>query len=123
MSRVRLVEPRQPRRRAVTPDEVRIWRAVVEDALPLPGRVLPDDPETVPPEAVPSPPPPPGLPPARPSAHPSPPHLRARPPELGHGHAPGLDRRSAERMKRGEMEIEASLDLHGHSQDLAHGEL
>lgn len=123
MSRGRLVEPRQPRRRVVTPDEVRIWRAVVQDAQPLPGQTLPDDPETVPPEAVPSPPPPPGLPPLRPSVHPAPPRLRGGASELGHGHTPGLDRRSAERMKRGEMEIEATLDLHGHTQDLAHGEL
>ena len=123
MSRRRLVEPRQPRRRAVTPDEVRIWRAVVQDAKPLPGQALPDDPESVPPEATPSPPPPPGPPPVRPSVHPVPPRLHAGSPELGHGQAPGLDRRSAERMKRGEMAIEATLDLHGHSQDLAHGEL
>ncbi|MDO8607539.1 MAG: Smr/MutS family protein [Phaeospirillum sp.] len=123
MSRNRLIEPRQPRRRAVTPDEVRIWRAVIEDARPLPGRVLPDDPETVPPEAMPSPPPPPGPPPLRPSARPVPPRLRGSPLELGHGQTPGLDRRSADRMKRGEMEIEATLDLHGHSQDLAHDEL
>jgi DNA-nicking Smr family endonuclease len=123
VTRKRLVEPRQPRRRSVTPDEVRIWRAVVQDAKPLPGQVLPDDPETVPPEAVPSPPPPPGTPPVRPSAHPPVPKLRAEPPDLAHGNTPGLDRRSAERMKRGEMEIEASLDLHGHTQENAHGEL
>ena len=123
MTRKRLVEPRQPRRRSVTPDEVRIWRAVVQDTKPLPGQVLPDDPETVPPEAIPSPPPPPGTPPVRPSAQTPIPKLRATSAPLDHGNTPGLDRRSSERMKRGEMEIEASLDLHGHTQDMAHGEL
>ncbi|RAU23701.1 hypothetical protein CU669_00930 [Paramagnetospirillum kuznetsovii] len=122
MSR-RLVEPRQPRRRAVTADEVKVWRAVVKDAKPLPGKTVPDEPDSVSAEPIPSPPPPPGSPPRRPSVHPIAPRLHAGQLELGHGHAPGLDRRSAERMKRGEMEIEASLDLHGHSQEIAHGEL
>ena len=34
--------------------------------------------------------------------------------------APGLDRRTEERLRRGEMAIEGRLDLHGHSQDEAH---
>ncbi len=123
MSRNRLVEPRQPRRRSVSADEVRIWRSVVKDTQPLPGRILPDEPDVVPPEAIPSPPPPPGTPPRRPSAHAVVPRMHAGQAELGHGNTPGLDRRSADRMKRGEMEIEATLDLHGHSQDIAHGEL
>ena len=53
--------------------------------------------------------------------------LRAEPqaqksdqPELRHGDTPGLDKRSAQRMKRGKMPIEARLDLHGHRQDEAH---
>ena len=44
----------------------------------------------------------------------------ARLPELSHGTAPGLDRRTEERLRRGEMAIEARLDLHGHTQDEAH---
>ncbi len=109
----------RPSRRP-TPDEVRIWRAVVKDAKPLPGHALPVEAETE--TMVPSPPPPPGPPPARPSVVPAPPRLQGQT-DLHHGHTPGLDRRSAERMKRGEMVIEATLDLHGHSQDLAHAEL
>lgn len=123
MSRSRLVEPRQPRRRVVTADEIRVWKAVLTDTNPLPGRALPDEAEA--PEApapVASAPPPPGAPPRRPSAPAAIPsrhgHL-----ELGHGNTPGLDRRSADRMKKGEMEIEAVLDLHGHTQEVAHGEL
>jgi DNA-nicking Smr family endonuclease len=41
-------------------------------------------------------------------------------PALSHGDSPGLDKRSALRMKRGQMQIEARLDLHGHRQDEAH---
>jgi DNA-nicking Smr family endonuclease len=128
MSRQRLAEPRQPRRRQVTPDEVRVWRAVIEGAKPLPGRVLPDEPDpnapgSTTPEAPPSPPPPPGTPPARPSADPRPPSPRTSQGELRHGHSPGLDRRSAERMKRGELAIEGVIDLHGHTQEVAHAEL
>ena len=123
MSRSRLVEPRQPRRRVVTADEVRVWKSVVSDIAPLPGRSLPDETDAPDlPEPVASKPPPPGQPPIRPSAPPPIPsrhgHL-----ELGHGNTPGLDRRSAERMKKGEMEIEAVLDLHGHTQEVAHAEL
>ena len=38
---------------------------------------------------------------------------------LSHGDTPGLDKRSARRMKRGKMQIDARLDLHGYHQDEA----
>lgn len=125
MSRPRLVEPRQPRRRQPTADEIRIWRAVIADAKPLPGKTPPAEPsaEEAGSEPVASPPPPPGSPPVRPSAHPAPPSRHTGQGELHHGKAPGLDRRSAERLKKGEMEIEADIDLHGLSQDMAHFQL
>src|SRR5260370_36203504 len=37
--------------------------------------------------------------------------------------APGLDKASAERLKRGQYPIEARIDLHGMTQDDAHGAL
>lgn len=40
--------------------------------------------------------------------------------DLGHGDTPGVDKRSAQRLKRGQMKIEAKLDLHGHRQEEAH---
>lgn len=50
-------------------------------------------------------------------------HMRGRPvapvAETAHPGA-GLDRKSDRRLKRGEMEIEARLDLHGHTRDEAH---
>ncbi len=39
------------------------------------------------------------------------------------GRAAGVDRRTAERLRRGRLPIEARLDLHGFSQDTAHAAL
>lgn len=109
------------RRRSLTPDEVRVWRAVASTVVPLPGRAVPED-EAEESVAVAAPelaaPPPPPLPPARPAVPP----VRSLP-DLSHGATPGLDKRSAERMKRGEMEIDGRLDLHGMTQDTAHAAL
>ena len=41
-------------------------------------------------------------------------------PSYGHGHAPGLDRRTQMRLRRGQLAIEARLDLHGMAQQEAH---
>jgi len=42
---------------------------------------------------------------------------------LSHGTSTGLDRRSAQRMRRGKLQIEARLDLHGYNQEEAYREL
>ncbi|MFT6581699.1 MAG: DNA-nicking Smr family endonuclease [Alphaproteobacteria bacterium] len=60
-----------------------------------PKRVMPNHPDRPPPVTV------------RSKAH----------PELSHGAAPGVDRRTAMRLHRGQMEIQARLDLHGRTQD------
>ena len=39
--------------------------------------------------------------------------------DIGHGRATGIDRRSAERLSRGRLPIEARLDLHGMTQATA----
>ncbi len=41
-------------------------------------------------------------------------------PELGPDTAPGLDKRTAARLRRGQLPIEARIDLHGLSRDEAH---
>lgn len=108
------------RRRLVTPDEARIWRAVVRDVKPLPGTPAPE-PGAAPPLPSPTVTNPPPAP--RPC---SPPPLRrpAVPPlPLEHGRAAGLDKRTAERMQGGDMEIDGRLDLHGMTQDSAHAAL
>lgn len=43
--------------------------------------------------------------------------------ELTHGDAPGLDRRTQTRMRRGKMAVEGRIDLHGMTQTEAHREL
>lgn len=57
----------------------------------------------------------PSRPPARPSAAP--------PSPLSHGQAAGVDRRTLDRLRRGQLAIEAEIDLHGYRQDEAHGAL
>jgi len=45
------------------------------------------------------------------------------PPEIAAGDYAGMDRRTADRFRRGQLPIEARLDLHGHYQDAAHDAL
>ncbi|MBC7906985.1 MAG: Smr/MutS family protein [Rhodospirillaceae bacterium] len=110
-----------PRRRVISPDEARIWRAIASSVTPLPGHELPDlEPE---PEEFFSPEPPVNPPVAAVQLPKAAVPLRRELPGLAHGATPGLDKRSAERMKKGEMEIDARLDLHGMTQDSAHAQL
>ncbi len=67
----------------------------------------------------PSPPPPRTDTPSAPPAPPAPPHHRPAPP-LTPGAVAGLDRRTADRLRRGQLPIEARLDLHGMTQHQAH---
>lgn len=41
-------------------------------------------------------------------------------PKLAHGHSPGVDHRTAQRFKRGRMDIDGRIDLHGMGQEAAH---
>lgn len=43
-----------------------------------------------------------------------------RPRDLGHGCSPGVDRRTADRLRKGRMEIQDRLDLHGMSRESGH---
>jgi len=66
--------------------------------------------------------------PEAPASRPRPPFVLSPPPpaappglpELAHGESPGLDRRTAGRLKKGRMPVEGRIDLHGHSQAKAH---
>ena len=104
------------------PGEAELWRRVMEDVTPLPGRKpapmaapLAGRATAAAPAASPAPstqaaPPPP----------PSPPPLL---PELEPGAGAGVDKRTAARLRKGQLNIEARLDLHGMIQKEAHGEL
>ena len=56
----------------------------------------------------------------RPAAPPpAPARLVLPPPELEHGKATGIDRRSSDRLRRGRLPIDGRLDLHGMTQAAA----
>jgi DNA-nicking Smr family endonuclease len=84
-------------------EERDLWHRAMQDVKRLRGREA-SDLVLVPPPAPPAPTPTP----REETAAPVPPPSR------------GLDRRSAQRLKRGQMPIEARLDLHGMTQEEAH---
>lgn len=114
------------RPRLLTPEERLLWRAAMKTVAPLPGRDLPKEPE--PPASAAAgptgtPPPPPGGAVAGKAATVKPPAEPARPaepPPLSPGAMAGLDRRTAERIRRGKLPLEGRIDLHGLRQDEAH---
>jgi DNA-nicking Smr family endonuclease len=99
--------PRRP-----TADELALWRRAMGDTTPLREG-----------EAPPRPPPePPVLPGPRPERRTGETSRRAS--AALDPHRPvGLDRRSWLRLKRGQLAIERTLDLHGRTQAEAHGAL
>jgi len=110
----------------ISDEERRLWSKVVSEARPLKKRrpASPAGPASLPPDDK-SEPAPPAKP--RPVRHAAPgqakkPQAPAAP-ELRHGSASGMDRRQAERFKRGKMLIEGRLDLHGMTRAAAHGAL
>lgn len=110
--------------RDVTREELTLWLHAMRDvhafkeiaaALPMAdedGPAAADRPEPAPPPI------PPVRPVTRGPAPPAPPKA-----ELVPGRAAGVDKRSVERLNRGEREIEAKLDLHGMTREEAHGAL
>ncbi|MEE8188826.1 MAG: Smr/MutS family protein [Kiloniellales bacterium] len=108
----------------VTGEDLELWKHVTRQAKPLkkrgPPKPAPEAPEAPAPKAKPKPA---KQKPARPQAVVKRPPPKPATPELEHGAVAGVDRRSATRMSRGQLPIEARLDLHGHRQDEAHREL
>ncbi len=107
------------RRRLVSRDEARLWREAMKGATPYEGR-LPEADEAPPPPDLSPLPVPPEQPPLR---EPVPPGPARSAHALDHGKTVGIDRRTADRLKKGGMAIEARLDLHGLTQDEAYGAL
>jgi DNA-nicking Smr family endonuclease len=90
-------------------EERALWRTVMRDVAPLTKR-------SVHPAEAPA-----ALPPSRAAVQRAPPKAAsAKLPALTAQDTPGLDRRSAERLRRGALPIEARLDLHGMTQEEAH---
>ncbi len=97
----------------LTPEEKNLWQHVTRQAQPLKKDRLEEAPPAAPPAA-------PVSPAARPAAPKTAAPPKVPPPALAHGTRTGLDKRNAERLQRGQMTIEATLDLHGHKQATAH---
>ena len=108
-------ESERKRRRSLTEDERKLWRVAMKDARPLnPAKAAPlSDMPTAEPSSPASPPKP-----ALAAPEPLPVPVRPRPTEPPP--LTGLDRRLSQRLARGQMEVEATLDLHGHSQERAY---
>lgn len=106
-------ENERKRRRSLTEDERKLWRVAMKDTRPLdPEKTAPLS--DMPAAEQPSPSPKPAL--VAPKPLPVPVRPRpAEPPPLT-----GLDRRLSQRLARGQIEVEATLDLHGHSQERAY---
>ncbi len=103
-----------------------LWRHVTRDAKPLkkrePAPGAAPEPAAPVPEAKPKTAKPAQL--ERAAPRPAPPApVKPAAPALRHGRAAGVDRRSAQRLTRGQLPVEAALDLHGHTQDQAHAAL
>ena len=96
-------------------EDAELLEQVFHDVTPLPGRVIKRNVQTPPPPKI------SGSSSARAThAYSAPKEANAHLPEISHEIAPGLDNRSARRLKRGLREIEARLDLHGFRQEEAH---
>lgn len=100
------------RKRGHSPEDGRaLWQSMIADITPLEGRA----------------PPPPAKSPSRPACLPPPaaPPVTPRPPlpPLEAGRTPGIDRRTAERLRRGQLAIDVRLDLHGMTREQAHARL
>ncbi len=101
--------------RRLSPDDVGLWRRAMHDVAPLRGR--PVRPIASPPVVV--------LAEIRHTVRPEPPLMPAvkapPPPRLPSlDRNAGVDRATAERVKRGRYQVEARLDLHGMTQEEAH---
>lgn len=112
------------RRRVLDREEIELWRSVLKDTVPLPGRRPPELPqETGPASEQPTKPTRVARRPAqtKPASTPAPAKPATAPLEIGR--ATGIDKRQADRLRRGRMTIDARIDLHGMTQSEAHRRL
>jgi DNA-nicking Smr family endonuclease len=108
------------RRRGLTPEDRRVWEQVAATTIPL--RPQPSPAAPPPPEPKPAPSPRPVVP--RPLAAPRAAAGPAPDPHAALERAqPQMDRRRFEKLRRGRVEPEARLDLHGLTAERAHAAL
>lgn len=105
------------KRRFPEMEDEALWRSIVEGITPLPKRKPAARRAAAPPGMATGPPP--RAIPAAAQASPA----RSAPPNprpLETGSAPDMDRRTAERLRRGQMPIDLRVDLHGLTREEAH---
>lgn len=111
-------------RRPISDEERALWQMIAKTATPLKRRRK-SEPKPLPPPEKPAlktaTPKSKALPPKAPVPVAPPPPVR--PHELTHGHSVGIDKRQAERFRRGKTPIEGKIDLHGRTQQEAHDDL
>ena len=97
-------------KRRATPDELELWRHVAQTVRPIKSKRKPAPPKEAAPSAPPTKPKAakPAVP-AAPPAKPQPPAAPAKPHELTHGLSHGIDRRQAERFRKGKLTIEPAF--------------
>jgi DNA-nicking Smr family endonuclease len=100
-------------RRQPSEEERALWLKATETVEPARRRKPAPTPAA--PEPVTAP-----APKVQPQPRPKPAPPPAPLPKLTSSSTPGLDKRTAERLKRGQLAIEARLDLHGMTQEEAH---
>jgi DNA-nicking Smr family endonuclease len=112
-------------RRPISEEERALWQLIAKTAKPLKRRR-----NSEPKPAVVPAPEKPALKVVRPKAKPTTPKAPlpvapppARPHDLSHGMSVGIDKRQAERFRRGKTPIEGKIDLHGRTQAQAHDDL
>ena len=105
-------------KRTPSREESELWRTAMRDARPLKRQRQAAKKSATAPPAEPAAK---SAPPKRTPPAPKPPP--AKPPELAPGRFAGVDKRLAERLKRGQLPIEGMLDLHGLTQEEAHRQL
>ncbi|GGE07099.1 DNA repair protein [Aureimonas endophytica] len=102
-------------RRVLGEEEARLWAGVARSILPLPGRALPDLPPIAPPEPV----APPQAKPAKAAAvDPAKPRRPLGPPKAPPLHP--IERPVKRKLARGRLPIDARLDLHDMTEEVAH---
>ena len=105
--------------RPLAAGELSLWRRTMRDAKPLKRRHPQPTPEAAPATSS------EGRSEANPGNIGGALAVRAQPaaatlPELAPGTSPGVDSRTAEKLRRGQLAIDGRLDLHGHTQEEAH---
>ena len=111
-------------RRPISEEERALWQTIAKTATPLKRRRKAEPTPVSQPTAKPV------AKTARPKSKPAPkapvpvaPSSPQRPHELKHGISVGIDKRQAERFRRGKTPIEGRIDLHGRTQAQAHDDL